>query len=85
MLSYHKDKQTKVELVHQFVNTSHLATAYIASLAQYIHKGDSFGEIDWVSWKKKISLELNQILALLDSDEVEDKREENIEPEDQIE
>lgn len=85
MLSDPKDKQTKVELVHQFVNTSHLATAYIASLAQYIHKGDSFGEIDWVSWKKKISLELNQILALLDSDEVEDKREENIEPEDQIE
>ena len=77
--------EKRVELVHQFVNTSHLATAYIASLAQYIHKGDSFGEIDWVSWKKKISLELNQILVLLDSDEAEDKREENIEPEDQIE
>lgn len=82
MLSDPKHQQTKLKLVHQFVNTSHLATAYIASLAQYIHKEKTFEEIDWASWKLKISIELRQTLALLEDEILEEQK--KIEPQDQI-
>lgn len=85
MLSDPKHKQTKLELLHQFVNTSHLVTAYITSLAQYIHKEKIFEEIDWISWKKKISLELSQTLILLEGEVEKDYIKEKIEPNDQIE
>lgn len=82
MLSDPKHQQTKLELVHQFVNTSHMATAYIASLAQYIHKEKTFEEIDWASWKLNISMELRQTIALLEGEKP--NAQEKIEPQDQI-
>lgn len=65
MISDPKHKQKKLEIVHQYVNTSHLITAYIASLAQYIHNDKTFEEIDWKNWKTKISNELQQVINIL--------------------
>jgi hypothetical protein len=36
MISDPKNQQKKLEVVHQFVATSHLITAYTASLSQYV-------------------------------------------------
>lgn len=83
MISDPKHKQNKLELIHQFVNTSHLITAYIASLAQYIYSGKTFEEIDWGSWKVKIYTELRGTLDILNDENSEEKQEEII-PKDQI-
>ena len=65
MLSDPKDQQKNLENVHQFVTTSHLFTAYSASLSQYAQKNKMFNEIDFVAWKNKINQELNRTLSIL--------------------
>ena len=65
MLSDPKDQQKNLENVHQFVTTSHLFTAYSASLSQYAQKNKTFNEIDFVAWKNKINQELNRTLSIL--------------------
>lgn len=66
MLSDPKNQQKKMQAVHQFVNTSHLITAYTASLAQYANSENEFEEIDHEKWYKKISFELKRITLLLE-------------------
>jgi uncharacterized membrane protein YccC len=58
MISDPKNQQKKLENIHQFVNTSHLITAYIASLSQYSKSTKDYPEIDFESWRRKISAEL---------------------------
>lgn len=65
MLSDPKDQQKNLELVHQFVNTSHLFTAYTASLSQYAQQFKMYLEIDFPSWKNKIDQEISNTLAML--------------------
>ena len=68
MISDPKNQQKKLEKVHQFVNTGHLITAYIASLSQYTKASDQYPEIDFESWETKISAELKAtdlILSLI--------------------
>lgn len=57
MLSDPKKEQKKMEYIHQFVNTSHLVTAYTASLSQY-------------SWNQYFQndKELNQLNHCISSD-----------------
>lgn len=69
MISDPKNKQEKLEAVHQFVSTSHLITAYLASLAQYINSKQFFEEIDWENWHLKISSELQHTLSLINDNE----------------
>lgn len=65
MLSDPKNQQNKMTVVHQFVNTSHLITAYTASLAQYGNAERKFAEIDWAGWESKIMSELYKTQKLL--------------------
>ena len=65
MLSDPKNQQKQMERVHQFVNTSHLATAYTASLSQYANPHHEFTEIDLDTWNQKISAEFELIQLLL--------------------
>ncbi len=58
MISDPKNQQKKLENVHQFVVTSHLITAYIASFSQYSKTPEEYPEIDTQSWNRKISAEL---------------------------
>ena len=87
MLSDPKNQQRKMETVHQFVNTSHLVTAYTASLSQYATSGSSFPEIDLESWNKKISAELLRTAALLNNEELDVnlKKESRLTPDDEVE
>lgn len=84
MLSDPKNQQKKMQAVHQFVNTSHLITAYTASLAQYANSENEFEEIDHEKWYKKISFELKRITLLLEdkknqiSEELPQEEPENI-------
>ncbi len=84
MLSEPKNRQQKLEIVHQFVNTSHLITAYIASLSQYTNSVKTFPQIDSESWNKKISAELQRTIALLNDEKPDDsvRKESRLEPED---
>ena len=68
MLSDPKKEQYKLQKVHQFVNTSHLFTAYTASLAQYAQEQPQFPEIDFENWLKRISFELEMTQWLLKGD-----------------
>lgn len=68
MLSEPKKQRKKLQAVHQFVNTSHLITAYTASLSQYEKTG--FAEIDFENWEKKISAEFQRILLLLKEEKI---------------
>jgi len=65
LLSDPKNQQKKMESVHQFVTTSHLITAYTASLAQYSQSPHHFSEIDFENWERKILAELSHTLDLL--------------------
>lgn len=65
MLSDPKNQRKKMETVHQFVNTSHLITAYTASLHQYTTSGNHFSEIDLNAWKQKITAEMQCTMNLL--------------------
>ncbi|PIE50358.1 MAG: FUSC family protein [Flavobacteriales bacterium] len=73
MLSNPKIAEEKMRTIHQFVNTSHLITAYIASLAQYFENERTFPEIDFHFWHQKINSEMNKTIALLEDkmDEVD--------------
>lgn len=84
MISDPKNQQKKLEVVHQFVTTSHLITAYTASLSQYAKKDQAYTEIDAESWTKKIESEMNQVSVLLNGGKISEalKMESRIEPED---
>jgi len=84
MISEPKNQQKKLEVVHQFVATSHLITAYTASLSQYVKDDEKFPEIDAEGWSKKIESEMQQISNLLNGDKISEalKMESRIEPED---
>jgi uncharacterized membrane protein YccC len=87
MLSDPKNQQRRLEAVHQFVNTSHLVTAYTASLSQYTVSGKDFPEIDFKNWERKISAELQRTLSMLNNENPADKilEESKIQPEDSVE
>lgn len=84
MISDPKNQQKKLEVVHQFVATSHLITAYTASLSQYAKKDKKYPEIDAESWTKKIEAEMNQVCVLLNGEKITEtlKMESRLEPED---
>lgn len=66
MISDPKNQQKKMEQIHQFVNTTHLLTAYIASLSQYSKTATDYPEIDFKSWTLKISAELLRTSLILE-------------------
>lgn len=84
MISDPKNQQKKLEVVHQFVATSHLITAYTASLSQYSKNNEQYPEIDAESWSRKIEAEMQQTSTLLNGDDVNEtlKMESRLEPED---
>ena len=86
MISDPKNQQKRMEHVHQFVNTAHLITAYIASFSQYSKSAKDYPEIDFDSWNRKISAELLRTGLILeqkkfDVDIVEESR---LKPEDSV-
>ncbi|KFC18461.1 FUSC family protein [Chryseobacterium sp. FH1] len=86
MISDPKNQQRKLETVHQFVTTTHLITAYTASLSQYSKSGHDFPEIDLQNWKIKISAELLRTSSLLYQKDLDEqiRFESHIKPEDQV-
>ena len=86
MISDPKNQQRKLETVHQFVTTTHLITAYTASLSQYAKSGHEFPEIDFQNWKIKISAELLQTSSLLYQQDLDEqtRSESHIKPEDHV-
>jgi len=86
MISDPKNQQRKLETVHQFVTTTHLITAYTASLSQYAKSGHDFPEIDFLNWKIKISAELLRTSSLLFQKDLDEqtRTESQIKPEDQV-
>lgn len=87
MISDPKPQQKKLEFVHQFVTTSHLITAYIASLSQYSKSKESYPEIDAERWIKKIEAEMQKSINLLNDEKIDNdlKIDSKIQPEDEIE
>ncbi len=87
MLSDPKNQQHKMETVHQFVTTSHLITAYTASLSQYANSKNEFPEIDTENWNRKISAELQRTISLLNDEKTDEslKKESHLKPEDLVE
>ncbi len=86
MLSDPKGQQKNLENVHQFVTTSHLFTAYSASLSQYAQKNTVYREIDFENWKNKINAELSRTIAILQRQEIkkDDFAESKLTPEDLV-
>ncbi len=86
MISDPKNQQRKMEVLHQFVTTSHLITAYTASLSQYSKTKENYPEIDAESWIRKISAELHQTESLLNARKInpEKKQESDLKPEDMV-
>lgn len=84
MISDPKNQQKKLEVVHQFVATSHLITAYTASLSQYAKSNQEYPEIDSESWSKKIESEMNQVSAILNGEKIPEalRMDSRLEPED---
>jgi hypothetical protein len=84
MISDPKNQQKKLEVVHQFVATSHLITAYTASLSQYVKDDEKYPEIDAEGWSRKIEAEMQKVTNLLNGDKITEtlKKESRIEPED---
>lgn len=66
MISDPKIQQKKMQHIHQYVNTSHLITAYIASFSQYSKSEKKYPEIDFAGWKTKISAELFRTSLILE-------------------
>ncbi|WP_417429650.1 FUSC family membrane protein [Halpernia sp.] len=87
MLSDPKNQQKKLEKVHQFVTTSHLFTAYTASLSQYFSGTNlkKYPEIDAQKWTEKISSELQNSLNILNNVSSEFHQKELEIPENEIE
>lgn len=83
MISEPKNQQKKLEIVHQFVTTSHLITAYTASLSQYAQKNEDYPEIDAEIWAKKIEAEMLRVTTLLNDRNVPEvlKKDSLLEPE----
>lgn len=69
MISDPKNQQKKLEIVHQFVNTSHLITAYTASLSQFSKTEKHYPEIDFENWNLKISAEIRKVIAHLSEEQ----------------
>jgi uncharacterized membrane protein YccC len=84
MISEPKNQRKKLEVVHQFVATSHLITAYTASLSQYVKDDEKYPEIDAESWSRKIEAEMQQVSNLLNGEKIDEtlNMESRIEPED---
>ncbi|SDI71438.1 Uncharacterized membrane protein YccC [Chryseobacterium taeanense] len=84
MISEPKNQQKKLEVVHQFVATSHLITAYTASLSQYVKDNEKYPEIDAEGWSRKIEAEMQKVFHLLNGDKITEtlNMESRIEPED---
>lgn len=84
MISEPKNQQKKLEVVHQFVATSHLITAYTASLSQYVKDDEKYPEIDADGWSRKIEAEMQKISKLLNGEKINEtlNMESRIEPED---
>lgn len=84
MISEPKNQQKKLEVVHQFVATSHLITAYTASFSQYSQDNKKFPEIDFEGWDRKIEAEMMQVSKLLEGEKINEtlKMESRLEPED---
>ncbi len=84
MISDPKNQQKKLEVVHQFVATSHLITAYTASLSQYAKSNEQYPEIDSENWSRKIEAEMQQTSTLLNGEDISEtlKMESRLEPED---
>ncbi|KQR93446.1 hypothetical protein ASG01_09690 [Chryseobacterium sp. Leaf180] len=84
MISDPKNQRKKLEVVHQFVATSHLVTAYTASLSQYAQKNEDYPEIDSDSWAKKIEAEMIQVSTLLNDEKIPEtlRMDSRLEPED---
>ena len=87
MLSDPKNQQKKLEIVHQFVTTSHLFTAYNASLSQYFNAKNlkKYPEIDAKKWEEKISVQLQNSLNILNNIPQDFHEEDLIIPENEIE
>ena len=75
-----------METVHQLVTTTHLITAYTASLSQYAKSGHQFPEIDFEKWKIKISAEMLRTSSLLYKKDLDEqiRSESHIKPEDHV-
>ncbi|WP_294288365.1 FUSC family membrane protein [uncultured Chryseobacterium sp.] len=84
MISDPKNQQKKLEVVHQFVATSHLITAYTASLSQYVKDKEKYPEIDAEGWSRKIEAEMQKVSILLNGEKITEtlNMESRIEPED---
>ncbi|SHF01377.1 FUSC family protein [Chryseobacterium takakiae] len=84
MISEPKNQQKKLEVVHQFVATSHLITAYTASLSQYVKDDEKYPEIDAGGWSRKIEAEMQKVCNLLNGNKITEtlNMESRIEPED---
>lgn len=87
MISDPKNQQKKLQHIHQFVNTSHLITAYIASFSQYSKSAHHYPEIDFEGWKTKISAELRRTYLILEKEIFPDDilKESKLQPEDSVE
>ncbi len=84
MISDPKEQRSKLETVHQFVNTAHLITAYTASLSQYAKSGKPYRDIDFDNWQKKITAELTRTSFILKNQKYDEKflKESHLIPED---
>ena len=87
MISDPKNQQKKLEHIHQFVNTGHLITAYIASFSQYSKSAKDYPEIDFDGWKTKISAELIRTSLILEKQIFPEDilKESKLQPEDSVE
>ncbi|MFC6269040.1 FUSC family protein [Frigoriflavimonas asaccharolytica] len=69
MLSDPKNHQERLEYVHQFVNTSHLALGYTASLSQFSDATKLFSKIDFNQWNIKILQQFAEIEEIFKNEE----------------
>jgi len=60
-----KKDNTSIKRIHLFVNTTHLVTAYTASLSMYAQKKDPYQEVDVDNWRNKILLEFTKMQILI--------------------
>ncbi len=87
MISDPKNQQIKMQHIHQFVNTAHLLTAYIASFSQYSKSAKDYPEIDFEVWQTKISAELQRTILILEKEIFPEDilKESKLQPEDSVE
>lgn len=69
MVSDPKNRRDRLEIIHQFVTTSHLITAYMASLSQMM-KTKQAEEQYLLIWKEKINFEFGNILSLFQNEKM---------------